>query len=130
MNNCHQNHQHHHKKDQNGSRPHPLAGFFACLLGDEPAPISAKIQDLRQKLPDSQSIEENINEKLIISSDMVVLDLIVNFPKIKNYLEEIHPLGLLSPNLDKISLELFLSEFNLDLDKICHELTQLTHHEK
>ena len=130
----HHDHGHHHSHDhghddlsKTQSRPHPLAGFFACLLGDDPAPISEKIQKLREVIPESQTIEQPLEKSLQITKDMVVLDLISNFPQIKDYLEEIHPLGLLSPRLDQISLELFLSDFNLDLDKLCSDLTKLVH---
>ncbi|MCC7432845.1 hypothetical protein IT412_04985 [Candidatus Peregrinibacteria bacterium] len=121
----HHSHSHDQESQNSQSRPHPLAGFFACLLGDEPAPISEKIQTLRENLTTSETIEETLKQDLIISKDMVVLDLINNFPKIKAYLQEIHPLGLLSPRLDQTTLELFLSDLNLDIDVICADLTKL-----
>lgn len=125
----HEKHNHKHFHDQespnNQSRPHPLSGFFACLLGDEPAPISEKIQTLRENLTESETIEEPLGQSLIISKDMVVLDLINSFPKIKDYLQDIHPLGLLSPRLDQTTLELFVSDLNLDIDDICADLTKL-----
>lgn len=108
--------------------------LFSCLLTETPAPIPARLQNLRQKLYESSTTETPLPsattppsevEVFTITPDMVVLDLITNFPQIKTYLHDLHPLGLLSPNLDKINLELFLSDFNVDVDEVCAELTEL-----
>lgn len=110
-----------------GQRPHPLAAFFGCCLGDDPAPISPKIQKLREQLPQSATEELTIipGEHLTITKDMIIGDVIANFPLARSIFEEIHPLGLLSPLLDQISIEMFLSDLNTDADQICASLTSL-----
>jgi len=110
-----------------GERPHPLAAFFGCCLGDEPAPISEKIQSLRKKLPESSTEELKITpgQPIQITKDMIIGDVIANFPLARDIFEEIHPLGLMSPRLDQISIEMFLSDLNTDPDQICASLTSL-----
>lgn len=121
-------HSHQHSQPSN-SRPHPLANFFNCCLGDEPTPISDKVQQLRENL-DLNQTEEIAPEqfqtgKIIITPDLIIGDLINNFPQIKPYLQEIHPLGMMSPSLHLITLEIFFSDLNLpakDLTEIYSEL--------
>jgi len=110
-----------------GERPHPLAAFFGCCLGDEPAPISQKIQKLRELLPESSTEELSIipGQPITITKDMIIGDVIANFPLAKSIFEEIHPLGLLSPLLGQTTIEMFLSDLNTDADQICASLTSL-----
>lgn len=118
--------QHHHHHTDRQSRPHPLTQFFGCCLGDEPTPISPKIQQLREQL-NSSSIEEvsTDTEFLAITSDMIVGDILAHFPQTRNYLEDLHPLGLLSPQLDSITLEIFFSDQKVNLDEICQKLSDI-----
>lgn len=118
---------HSHTHTEKGERPHPLAAFFGCCLGDEPAPISQKIQQLREQLPESVTEELIVipGQPVIITKDMIIGDVIANFPLARSIFEEIHPLGLLSPRLDQISIEMFLSDLNTDPDQICASLTSL-----
>ncbi len=123
----HQHHQHSHKEDQKGQRPHPLTQFFGCCLGDEPTPISPKIQSLRESLNNTKTEEINLEtaQNLEITSDMIIGDILLNFPQTKSYLEDLHPLGLLSPKLSETTLEMFFSDMNHDLETICQKLTQI-----
>lgn len=109
------------------ARPHPLAAFFQCCLGDEPAPLSPKIQKLREQIPSSEAQEIHLKpgQKIIITKDMIIGDILTNFPETKTIFEDIHPLGLLSPLLDRITIEIFLSDINVDPDLICQSLSQL-----
>lgn len=118
---------HSHIHAMQGKKPHPLAAFFGCCLGAEPAEISPKIQQLREKLPESTTEELNIipGQTIIITKDMIIGDVIANFPLVLSVFEDIHPLGLLSPRLDQISIEMFLSDLNTDPDEICVGLTSL-----
>lgn len=120
-------HQNEHKGQGNGHRPHPLAQFFGCCLGDEPTPISPKIQSLRENLNSKNTVEINLKEveHLEITPDMIIGDIIFNFPQTRSYLEDLHPLGLLSPRLDQTTVEMFFSDLNPDLKEICQKLTAL-----
>ena len=123
------NHQHHHSNQNPAatSRPHPLAAFFQCCLGNEPAPLSPKIQKLRDKIPSSQTLEIHLKpgQKITITKDMIIGDVLANFPENKNIFEDIHPLGLLSPLLDQTTIEIFLSDLNIDADLICQSLSKI-----
>lgn len=103
-------------------RPHPLSGFFNCCLGDEPTPISDKVQQLRENLDIHQSEEISAdqlkNGEFDVTPDLITGDLINNFPQISDYLEEIHPLGMLSPSLHLITLEIFLADLNFSTDQL------------
>lgn len=116
----------HQQKDQ--SRPHPLTQFFGCCLGDDPAPLSPKIQNIRENLENGQ-IEDVIitpGQKITISKEMIVADILVNFPQTKSLFHELHPLGLMSPVLDQISLEIFFSDQpDIDLENICLQLESI-----
>jgi hypothetical protein len=120
-------HQHNHNHGDN-SRPHPLTQFFGCCLGDDPAPLSPKIQSIRENLENGQ-IEDFIitpGGKITISKDMIVADILANFPQTKSLFHELHPLGLMSPVLDQISLEIFFSDQpELDLENICLQLESI-----
>ncbi|MCC6643380.1 hypothetical protein IT411_01405 [Candidatus Peregrinibacteria bacterium] len=120
-----QKHHHHHSTDQH-SRPHPLTQFFGCCLGDEPTPLSPKIQKIREQLNDSSVEEIAANSATLkITSDMIVGDILINFPHTRTYLEDLHPLALLSPQLNSITLEMFFSDQKVDLEKICQDLSDL-----
>ncbi len=121
---CTDNSHCHDQKPQNTGFPF---GFFECCLKDEPAPLPPKIQDLRAALPTSNLEEINIKpgEKFQVSGDMIIADLLLNFPQIKTYLEDLHPLGMLSPQLDRISLEIFFSDQDQDLGVICDRLNKI-----
>jgi len=116
-----------HAHDHNHQKKTPFLNFFECCLGDEPAPLSKKIQNLRENYADHQITAEVIspNQIIIIEKDMIVGDLLINFPEIKTTLEDLHPLGMLSPLLDRISLEIFLSDLNVDPEQICQHLSTL-----
>jgi hypothetical protein len=120
-------HQHNHNHGDN-SRPHPLTQFFGCCLGDDPAPLSPKIQSIRENLENGQ-IEDVIitpGGEITISKDMIVADILANFPQTKSLFHELHPLGLMSPVLDQISLEIFFSDQpELDLENICLQLESI-----
>ena len=129
-------HQHNHNHGANSyvheqnpqSRPHPLTQFFGCCLGDDPAPLSPKIQSIRENLGNGQTEDVIITpgEKITISKDMIVADILANFPQSKTLLHELHPLGLMSPVLDQISLEIFFSDQpELDLENICLQLESI-----
>lgn len=120
-------HKHHHTHQHEGSRPHPLTQFFGCCLGDDPAPISPKIQSIRENLGKDQDLPVIIRpgQYLVITPDMVVADLLINFPQIKPLLEDLHPLGLLSPVLDQISLEIFFADLAVDVKAVCQQLESL-----
>jgi len=110
------------------SRPHPLTQFFGCCLGDEPTPLSDKIQSIRSNLHPGTTLSEvtiEAGQDFLLTKDMIVGDILVNFPQTQPYFQELHPLGLLSPALNHISLEIFFSDLPVDLDQICQELTQL-----
>jgi hypothetical protein len=49
---------HQHSHPQSTSRPHPLANFFNCCLGDEPTPISDKVQQLRENLDLTKTLKK------------------------------------------------------------------------
>jgi len=122
-----QPHQHKHNHVHN-SHPHPLTQFFGCCLGNEPTPLSPKIQNIRENLGNGQ-IEDVIitpGEKITISKDMIVADILANFPQTKAFFHELHPLGLMSPVLDQISLEIFFSDQpDIDLENICRQLESI-----
>lgn len=120
-------HKHQHKSQENGPRPHPLTQFFGCCLGDEPTPISPKIQSLRESLGSKQTEEIDLQkvEHLEVTSDMIIGDIIFNFPQTRPYLEDLHPLGLLSPRLDQTTIEMFFSDLNPNLEDICKKLTTI-----
>ncbi|MGL5831363.1 MAG: hypothetical protein ACRCZE_04415 [Candidatus Altimarinota bacterium] len=113
---------HQHSHSQSNSRPHPLANFFNCCLGDEPTPISDKVQQLRENLDltktEEISPEQFQSGEIILSSDIIIGDLINNFPQIKPYLQEIHPLGMMSPSLHLITMEIFFSDLNLSTEQL------------
>ncbi len=113
---------------QNAYQEHPLNSLFNCCLENKPTPISPRIQKLRkQKLRGKiQIITIKPHQKLIVKPNMIVGDLIAAYPLIKAELEEIHPLGLLSPTLNQTTLEIFLDDLHLNLKKICQTLTKLT----
>lgn len=120
-----QKHQHcDHKTATKGSVKLNIAQFFGCCLGAEPAPIPEKIQTARTNLSNNSvtEIHHQPGEPFHITPDMIIADLLLTFPIIKNYLEDLHPLGLLSPALETTSLEMFLLDFNLNLDEICRDL--------
>jgi hypothetical protein len=121
----HSGHQHVHATGQ--GRPHPLTQFFGCCLGNDPTPISPKIQAIRENLGNGQTESTIIQpgHHLTISQDMVVADILANFPQSRPFFQELHPLGLLSPALDKISLEIFFSDLPVDLEQICQQLENL-----
>ena len=120
-------HKHQHKSQEKGARPHPLTQFFGCCLGDEPTPISPKIQSLREGLNSNSTEEIDLQkvENLEITADMIVGDIIFNFPQTRAYLEDLHPLGLLSPRLDQTTIEMFFSDLNPALEEVCQKLTQI-----
>lgn len=101
--------------------------FFSCCLGEDPAPISDKIQNLRAQLPENsmEEVKYTPGTNFQVLPDMVVGDLLTTFSQIRPYLEELHPLGLLSPALNATSLEMFLIDFDLDLQTVCQELESL-----
>lgn len=101
--------------------------FFQCCLTDEPTPIPKKIQTLRQKIPESKyaSVEYKKEKSFTILPDMIIADLIFTFPYLKTYLSELHPLGMMSPALDKTSLEMLFADIEADINKVCQELTNL-----
>ncbi len=110
---------------QHGNNPKNLLQFFQCCLGEEAPPISEKIQSLRQKIGGSENItavQVRPEEKFSVYGDMVVADLLHTFPEIRPYLEELHPLGLLSPTLHSTTLELFLADSETDINTVCLEL--------
>lgn len=113
---------------QIGSQYHPLSQFLGCCLGNEPTPLSPRIQAIRSSLEPGNIITPvtiSPNQPFQIYQDMIVGDILANFPKTKSYFHEIHPLGLLSPALDQISLEIFFSDIPVDIKQICQELTQI-----
>jgi hypothetical protein len=126
-----------HQHSHSHQRPHPLANFFNCCLGDEPTPISDKVQQLRENLDINHSEEispdQLKNGDFDITPDLITGDLINNFPQIKDYLKEIHPLAMLSPSLHLITLEIFLSDLNLSeqqLAEIYQKLNSLIRTQK
>jgi hypothetical protein len=118
---------HSHVQTDQSKSSHPFAAFFGCCLGAEPAPVSPKIQQLREQLPELATEELVITpgQPITITKDMIIGDVLANFPLARSIFEEIHPLGLLSPRLDQISIEMFLSDLNTDADQICASLTSL-----
>jgi hypothetical protein len=116
-----------HDPSQKAAKKASPFSFFECCLKDEPAPLSQKIRDLRAALP-TANLEEIIikpGEQFRVSGDMIVADLLFNFPQIRPYLEDLHPLGLLSPQLDRTSLEMFFSDQDQNLSLICEGLDQI-----
>ncbi len=115
-------HKHSHDHEQD-----PLSAFFGCCLTEDPTPISAKIQQLREQLPETHNTELTVipGQNITITKDMIIADVMTTFPITRQVFEDLHPLGLLSPSLDKISIELFLSDLQIDPDQICAELTNL-----
>lgn len=104
--------------------------FFECCLTDEPAPIPEKIQILRQKIPGNEypSVKYNKDNEFTVLPDMVVADLIVTFPHLKQHLSDLHPLGMMSPTLSQTSLEMLFADIEIDLTELCKELTLLINH--
>lgn len=117
---------HSHIHHDHSKRPHPLSHFFGCCLGEDPAPLSKKIQDLRKNLPDHQFEEIKIiqGEPFLISADMIVGDILFNFPQTREIFQEIHPLGLLSPILDQTTIEMFLADLTISVEDTCTELNK------
>jgi hypothetical protein len=120
--NCHTDHSHQHTPAKNN-----LLNFFECCLTDDPAPLSPKILQARENLQDQafEPVEISSENTFQVTSDMIVADLLFNFPLLRGYLENLHPLGLMSPALDRISLELFFSDLDKNIDQICQEMTDL-----
>ncbi len=108
-------------------RPHPLSHFFGCCLGNDPTPISPNIQELRLRLGEGhlENVTITPGEAFSITPDMIVADLIFNFPDIGKYLENLHPLGMMSPQLEQISLEIFLADLPVEIEQICQDLNKL-----
>lgn len=123
-------HTHSHSHNQQKGDPassQDILQFFSCCLGEDPAPISKKIQNLRANLPESTIEEVNYHPGTAfhVSPDMVVADLLTTFSQTRPYLENLNPLGLLSPTLHTTSLEMFLIDFNVDLETVCRDLDSL-----
>lgn len=112
---------------QNTHQEHPNK-LFNCCLGNEPTPLSHKIQQLREQKLHGQIkiVTIKANQKLTVEPNMIVGDLIASYPLIKVELQEIHPLGLLSPTLNQTTLEFFLADLHLNLKEVCQTLTKLT----
>ncbi len=119
------------KLNQHNHHKHPLGHFLNCCLGDEPTPISNNIQNLRYNYDHNHQFitQEAIKDiqSFFIKKDMIVQDLIINFPQIKNYLQDLHPLGLLSPNLNQLSLEMFFHDIPANIEDICLNLNKIIH---
>jgi hypothetical protein len=56
---------------------------------------------------------------------MIIGDVLLNFPQIRPFLEDLHPLGLMSPLLDQITIEMFFSDQEVDIENICQHITNL-----
>lgn len=110
--------------------PEKFLSFFECCLKEDPAPIPEKLQNLRRKLPESSytDVEYKLNQEFTVLPDMIVQDLLTTFPKIKEYLEELHPLGLMSPALSHTSLEILFSDIEADIEQICNDLSHIINH--
>lgn len=109
------------------SIPENFLSLFECCLKEEPTPIPEKLQNLRQKLPESTytNVKYRSNREFTVLPDMIVQDLLITFPYIKEYLEELHPLGLMSPALSRTSLEMLFSDIEADIKQICEDLSNL-----
>jgi len=119
----HASHSHSHQHDP----LQPFSSFFECCISEDSGKLSDKIQQLRQNYAEHQITAEVItpNQAIFIEKDMIVGDLLLNFPEIRPVLEDIHPLGLMSPLINQISLEIFLSDINVDPELICQQLSTL-----
>lgn len=119
------------KLNQHNHHKHPLGHIFNCCLGDEPTPISNNIQNFRHNYDHNHQLitQEAIKDlqSFSIKKDMIVQDLITNFPQIKNYLQDLHPLGLLSPNLNQLSLEMLFHDIPSNIEDICLNLNKIIH---
>lgn len=106
---------------------HQLTKFFECCLKDGAAPIAPKIMQVRENLSASGLSETHHvpGQTFQVSGDMIVGDLLFTFPQIEPLLQDWHPLGLLSPALNRTSLELFFSDLPVDLKDICLKLNQV-----
>jgi hypothetical protein len=115
------------KKEISKNKIDAFKGFFECCLTDTPAPIPEKLQALRQKLPERSysSVKYRKNKDFTIFPDMIVADLLLTFPYLKDQLSELHPLGMMSPALSQISLEMLFSDMEIDIPKVCQDLASL-----
>jgi hypothetical protein len=118
--------QHSHEKDP-GATAEEMLQFFSCCLGEKPPEISAKLRQLRQKIP-GQNLEQVSYEPgkhFKISKEMIVADLVLTFPALRPHLEELHPLGMLSPMLASTTLEMLLSDLDVNPQQVCRELENI-----
>jgi hypothetical protein len=105
-----------------------LTEFFECCLKDGPRPLSDKVQQIRKSIPQSNATTETRHipgQNFTVSTDMIVADLLFTFPQIKPLLEDLHPLGLMSPALKTTSLEMFFADQPVNLEQICSDLSQI-----
>lgn len=111
----------HHRQDKD------ILSFFSCCLGDEPAPIPEKVQKLRSTLGNVLLEDTKYQPGIYfqVTPDMIVADLIATFTQIKPYLEDLNPLGMMSPMLGTTSLDLFFQNLDIDLETVCHDLEAL-----
>ncbi len=113
--------------DKKAPKRESLLSFFQCCMTDTPAPLPEKLLKLRESLQQPQ-IAESIyrpGQPFVISEEMIVGDLLFNFPQLHEYFQEKHPLGLLSPVLDRTSLEMYFADLPVKIDDICRDLSDL-----
>lgn len=110
-----------------GNTAEEMLQFFSCCLGEDPPEISAKIRELRQKIPERNLEQVNYEpgKHFQISKEMIVADLVLTFPALRPHLEELHPLGMLSPMLASTTLEMLLSDLAVDTQQVCLELENI-----
>lgn len=100
---------------------------FSCCLKTEPTPLSENFQHLRKQLKSSKikNIQVTKKKPIKITEDMIVGDIINNFPETKKIFEDANFLGLASSAIFQESISLFLAGTGIDSQLICQELNLL-----